>query len=60
MSCGFSPEEKRRHGASAQTAMTHIAIQEALNGRAVEWIEHMRDQQYEAHAGQNIHTDSRP
>ena len=40
--------------------MTHIAIQEALNGRAVEWIEHMRDQQYEAHAGQNIHTDSRP
>jgi len=43
----FSPNEKHWHGASATTAMTHIAIQEALNGKAVDWMEHVNDKQYQ-------------
>ena len=42
----FSPGEKHWHGATPTTAMTHIAIQEALNGKPVDWIEHVSDQQY--------------
>lgn len=42
----FAPDEKHWHGASAETAMTHIAIQEAVDGRAVEWMEHVSDEQY--------------
>jgi len=42
----FSPGEKHWHGGSPTTAMTHIAIQEALGGRVVEWMEKVRDQQY--------------
>lgn len=42
----FAPEEKHWHGASAETAMTHIAIQEALDGKAVDWMEHVSDEQY--------------
>jgi quercetin dioxygenase-like cupin family protein len=42
----FSPGEKHWHGASPTTAMTHIAIQEALNGRVVDWMEHVSDEQY--------------
>lgn len=42
----FAPGEKHWHGASAQTAMTHIAIQEALDGQAVDWLEHVSDEQY--------------
>ena len=42
----FPPGEKHWHGASASTAMTHIAIQEALNGKTVEWMEHVTDAQY--------------
>jgi quercetin dioxygenase-like cupin family protein len=42
----FPPGEKHWHGATATTAMTHIAIQESLNGRAVEWMEHVTDEQY--------------
>ena len=42
----FSPGEKHWHGATATTEMTHIAIQEALNGSAVAWMEHVTDQQY--------------
>jgi quercetin dioxygenase-like cupin family protein len=44
----FAPGEKHWHGASPTTAMTHIAIQERLNGRAVEWLEHVTDAQYSA------------
>lgn len=40
------PGVKHWHGASPTTAMTHIAIQEALDGRAVEWMEHVTDEQY--------------
>ena len=42
----FEPGEKHWHGASAATAMSHIAIQEKLNGSAVEWLEHVTDDQY--------------
>jgi quercetin dioxygenase-like cupin family protein len=42
----FPPGEKHWHGASPTTAMSHIAIQEKLNGSAVDWMEHVTDQQY--------------
>jgi quercetin dioxygenase-like cupin family protein len=42
----FAPGEKHWHGASPTTAMTHIAIQEALDGKAVEWLEKVSDAQY--------------
>jgi quercetin dioxygenase-like cupin family protein len=42
----FEAGEKHWHGASPTTAMTHIAIQEALDGKAVEWLEKVSDQQY--------------
>ena len=48
----FAPGEKHWHGASATTAMTHIAIQEKLDGKAVEWMEHVSDEQYNAREGQ--------
>lgn len=42
----FSPGEKHWHGATDSTALTHIAIQEALDGKAVEWLEKVSDEQY--------------
>lgn len=39
----FEPEEKHWHGASPTVAMTHIAIQEALNGKVVDWMEQVSD-----------------
>ena len=42
----FSPGEKHWHGATPVTAMTHIAIQENLNGKVVDWMEHVSDPQY--------------
>ena len=42
----FAPGEKHWHGASATMAMTHIAIQEALNGKVVDWLEKVSDEQY--------------
>src|SRR6195256_2472195 len=42
----FPPGEKHWHGASSTTAMTHIAIQESLNGKAVDWMEKVTDEQY--------------
>src|SRR5438876_5990890 len=42
----FSPNEKHWHGATPTTAMTHIAIQEALNGKVVDWMEHVTDEIY--------------
>ncbi len=42
----FPPGLKHWHGASLTTALTHIAIQEALNGKAVEWMEKVTDEQY--------------
>jgi quercetin dioxygenase-like cupin family protein len=43
----FAPGEKHWHGASLTTAMTHTAIQEQLDGKAVDWLEKVSDQQYE-------------
>ncbi len=40
------PGEKHWHGAAPTTAMTHIAIQEQLDGKAVAWLEHVSDEQY--------------
>jgi quercetin dioxygenase-like cupin family protein len=42
----FAPGEKHWHGAAPTTAMTHIAIQEALNGKPVDWLEHVTEEQY--------------
>ena len=42
----FPPGEKHWHGATATTAMTHIAITESLNGKNVDWMEKVTDAQY--------------
>jgi quercetin dioxygenase-like cupin family protein len=42
----FSPGEKHWHGASPTTAMTHIAVQEQLDGKPGDWLEHVTDEQY--------------
>jgi hypothetical protein len=42
------PGEKQWHGGSPTTAMTHIAIQEQPEGKAVKWMEHVGDDQYQA------------
>jgi quercetin dioxygenase-like cupin family protein len=44
----FEPGEKHWHGAAPTTSVTHIAIQEALDGKAVDWMEHVSDEQYQA------------
>jgi quercetin dioxygenase-like cupin family protein len=44
----FEPADKHWHGATATTAMTHIAIQEQLSGSTVDWMEKVSDEQYQA------------
>jgi quercetin dioxygenase-like cupin family protein len=44
----FEPGEKHWHGAGPTTAMTHIAIQESLDGKAVDWMAHVSDAEYGA------------
>ena len=44
----FPPSEKHWHGATATTAMTHIAIQEQVDGKTVDWMEKVSDEQYAA------------
>lgn len=44
----FPPGEKHWHGAAPTTAMTHIAIQERLEGKTVDWLEHVTDEQYQS------------
>ncbi|WNR46943.1 (R)-mandelonitrile lyase [Paenibacillus roseipurpureus] len=44
----FPPGEKHWHGASPTTAMTHIAIQERLDGKTVDWMEQVSEKQYES------------
>jgi quercetin dioxygenase-like cupin family protein len=46
----FAPGEKHWHGATATTGMSHLAIQERLDGKVVEWMEHVSDEQYGATA----------
>jgi quercetin dioxygenase-like cupin family protein len=43
----FEPNEKHWHGASPTVAMTHIAVQEALNGKVVDWMEKVSDEDYQ-------------
>ena len=43
----FAPGEKHWHGATPTTAMTHIAIQERLDGKAVDWLEHVTGAEYQ-------------
>ena len=45
------PGERHWHGATPTTAMTHIAIVEQLDGKSVEWMEKVSDEQYLAGAG---------
>ncbi len=42
----FPPNEKHWHGATPTTALTHIAIQERLDNKTVDWLEHVTDEQY--------------
>jgi quercetin dioxygenase-like cupin family protein len=42
----FEPGEKHWHGAAPTTAMSHIAVQEKLNGSPVDWMEHVTDEEY--------------
>lgn len=42
----FSPGEKHWHGATPSTPMTHLAIQEKLDGKTVDWLEQVSDEQY--------------
>jgi quercetin dioxygenase-like cupin family protein len=49
----FPPGEKHWHGATVTTAMSHVAIQEALDGEVVEWLEQVSDEQYLASADAN-------
>jgi quercetin dioxygenase-like cupin family protein len=44
----FPPQEKHWHGAAPTSAMTHLAIQEQLEGKTVEWLEKVSDEQYGA------------
>ena len=43
----FPPGEKHWHGASPTSAMTHIAVQEHLDGKTADWMEHVSDEQYQ-------------
>jgi quercetin dioxygenase-like cupin family protein len=43
----FPPGEKHWHGAAPNTSMTHIAIQEELDGKTVDWMEQVSDEQYQ-------------
>ena len=51
------PGEKHWHGASPTTAMTHIAIVEQLDGKAVEWMEKVGDEEYAAAAARHAHEE---
>ena len=47
----FAPGEKHWHGAAPTTAMTHIAIAEQLDGKVVDWMEHVSNAQYQKDTG---------
>ena len=47
----FPPDEKHWHGAGPTTGMVHVAMQEALDGKHVAWLEHVTDAQYAAPMG---------
>jgi quercetin dioxygenase-like cupin family protein len=43
----FAPGEKHWHGATQTTAMTHVAIQEQHDGKVVDWMKKVNDEQYQ-------------
>ncbi len=47
----IAPNEKHWHGAAPNNAMEHLAMQESLDGKHVEWMEHVSDEQYNAKVG---------
>ncbi|MGB8817061.1 MAG: cupin domain-containing protein [Rhizobiaceae bacterium] len=47
----FAPDEKHWHGAAPTTGMSHLAMQEAVSGIAVEWLEQVSDEQYSSFRG---------
>ena len=53
----FAPGEKHWHGATPTTGMTHIAVQEKLDGKVVDWMEHVSDDEYRSGANQAIKKD---
>ena len=55
----FAPGEKHWHGAAPTTAMTHIAIQEKLDGKPVDWLEHVTAEQYRGTFERGLISDSR-
>jgi quercetin dioxygenase-like cupin family protein len=54
----FLPGEKHWHGATAEASMTHIAIQEAQDGKTADWMEQVSDEQYTSEGGRNEATGS--
>ena len=46
----FAPGEKHWHGATDTTGMSHVAINEKLDGKAVDWLEQVTDEQYTGNA----------
>lgn len=54
----IAPSEKHWHGATATTAMTHIAIHEALNGKVVDWLDKVSDEEYQRRASRPAATSA--
>ena len=54
----FAPKEKHWHGAAPTTAMSYIAIAEALDGKVVDWLEHVSDAQYVARSPEGTTTST--
>lgn len=54
----IEPGEKHWHGASPTTAMTHVAIAEGLDGKVVDWMEHVTDEQYQRQTRRNDNADT--
>lgn len=54
----IEPGEKHWHGASPTTAMTHVAIAEGLDGKVVDWMEHVTDDQYQRQTRRNDNADT--
>jgi quercetin dioxygenase-like cupin family protein len=50
----FGPNEKHWHGATPTIAMIHIAIREVLNGKAVQWMENVSDEEYQPEAKSSL------
>jgi hypothetical protein len=56
----FAPGEKHWHGASPTVAMTHIATQEELNGKMVDWMKKVNDEQYQMDKVNNVLSEYLP